>query len=106
MWRFVVLGVLFRGTLGQYTEADGQAFVEEYDAKVGVLWNENGKAAWEYYTNITDYNLEVMVCMTEEIRVVLYTVRVYMCSRLKLDDCEYVTKTGTIPKPPISVNSW
>ncbi|XP_048726863.2 angiotensin-converting enzyme-like isoform X2 [Ostrea edulis] len=60
MWKFLLLGVLFRGTLAQETETDGQAFVDEYDAKVGVLWNENGKAAWEYYTNITDHNLEVM----------------------------------------------
>ncbi|XP_061182126.1 angiotensin-converting enzyme-like [Saccostrea echinata] len=59
MWRFLVLGVLFRGAQTQ-TPAEAEVFAEEYDRKVGVLWNENGKAAWNYYTNITDYNLEVM----------------------------------------------
>lgn len=60
MWRLLFLGVLFRGAQTQLSEADGWIFADEYDRAVGILWNENGKAAWNYYTNITDYNLEVM----------------------------------------------
>lgn len=84
MWKFLLLGVLFRGTLAQETETDGQAFVDEYDAKVGVLWNENGKAAWEYYTNITDHNLEVMVCRIKtmtELYTICTIVKECVCSR-------------------------
>lgn len=62
MWGVLILGVLFRGALTQITdETLGWNFVNEYNDKVGSLWNENVKKAWNYYTNITDYNLEVMV---------------------------------------------
>lgn len=36
--------------------------MNEYNDKVGSLWNENVKKVWNYYINIMDYNLEVMVC--------------------------------------------
>lgn len=62
MWGVLILGVLFRGALTQISDENlGWNFVNEYNDKVGSLWNENVKKAWNYYTNITDYNLEVMV---------------------------------------------
>lgn len=65
MWGVLILGVLFRGALTQITdETLGWNFVNEYNDKVGTLWNGNVKKAWNYYTNITGYNLEVMVCST------------------------------------------
>lgn len=65
MWGVLILGVLFRGALTQISEENlGWNFVNEYNDKVGSLWNENVKKAWNYYTNITGYNLEVMVCST------------------------------------------
>lgn len=78
MWGLLVLGVMFQGAfvesqteadgkifVNQYndreTEADGEIFVNQYNDRVGDLWNQNVKASWNYYTNITGYNLEVMV---------------------------------------------
>lgn len=62
MWGVLILGVLFRGALTQISDENlGWNFVNEFNDKVGSLWNENVKKAWNYYTNITDYNLEVMV---------------------------------------------
>lgn len=65
MWGVLILGVLFRGALTQNTnENSGWDFVNEYNDKVGTLWNENVKKSWNYYTNLTDYNLEVMTNST------------------------------------------
>lgn len=65
MWGVLILGVLFRGALTQISDENlGWNFVNEYNDKVGSLWNENVKKAWNYYTNITDYNLEVMTNST------------------------------------------
>lgn len=65
MWGVLILGVLFRGALTQITdETLGWNFVNEYNDKVGTLWNENVKKSWNYYTNLTDFNLEVMTNST------------------------------------------
>lgn len=62
MWGLLVLGVMFQGAFVEsQTEADGEIFVNQYNDRVGDLWNQNVKASWNYYTNITGYNLEVMV---------------------------------------------
>lgn len=62
MWGLLILGVMFQGAFVEsQTEADGAIFVNQYNDRVGDLWNQNVKASWNYYTNITGYNLEVMV---------------------------------------------
>lgn len=62
MWGLLVLGVMLQGAFVEsQTEADGEIFVNQYNDRVGDLWNQNVKASWNYYTNITGYNLEVMV---------------------------------------------
>ncbi|XP_033730620.1 angiotensin-converting enzyme-like isoform X2 [Pecten maximus] len=69
MW--IEILVVMSMTLGRLqaqagTEADGIQFLDEYNTKAGMVYNENVKAAWNYYTNITDENLEAMTASNLE----------------------------------------
>ncbi|XP_021364003.1 angiotensin-converting enzyme-like isoform X1 [Mizuhopecten yessoensis] len=48
------------------TEAEGVQFLEEYNAKAGMVLNKNVKASWNYYTNITEENLDIMTASNLE----------------------------------------
>lgn len=42
-------------------EAQAKEFLSEYNSTAEVVWNAYTEASWEYNTNITDHNKEVMV---------------------------------------------
>jgi len=60
---FLVVCALFGCVLAQTEEQNGTKFLEEYDETVAVLFNDNVKAAWAYYTNLTKHNENIMVSL-------------------------------------------
>lgn len=42
-------------------EEQAKEFLSEYNSTAEVVWNAYTEASWDYNTNITDHNREVMV---------------------------------------------
>ncbi|XP_060075095.1 angiotensin-converting enzyme-like [Ylistrum balloti] len=69
MWILKVLVTLLAlgwGGAQSGTESEGVQFLEDYNTKAGLVYNKNVKAAWNYYTNITDENLQIMTASNLE----------------------------------------
>ncbi|XP_069122365.1 angiotensin-converting enzyme-like [Argopecten irradians] len=68
MWivLIVISLTLGRGQAQGGTESEGRLFLQEYDAKAGIVYNKNVKASWNYNTNITDENLKTMTAINLE----------------------------------------
>ena len=66
-------------------EADAVAFLEKYNDEYAVLLNEYVIASWNYETNITDENLNVLVPFHLNLFGFIYFEFICNCFRVKLE---------------------